>query len=231
MSEAHDCAFQRANASFCALCKVREQSICAELDLGEMEDLAKTMAHRPVKEGKALIAEGEENDSLYIVVDGSFRLVRHLVDGRRQIVGFLFRGDYLGMQPTESSFHTAEALEPGLVCRFPHSLLDELSVRHPGIKNRLLARGQTEMHKAEEHIVLLGKKTAEERVMSFLESLRDKNEADDDTIFLSMSRQDVADYLGLRLETLSRTLAVLKKRGDLQEVSGRRITFNGSASD
>ena len=220
-----DCSFRKIDVNFCAMCKIRNQSICADIGDQEMAEVAKTMAHRPVKEGKALISEGEANDSLFVVVDGSFRLVRHLEDGRRQIVGFLFRGDVIGMQPTKSSFHTAEALDPSMVCRFPHHYLDEVSVKFPGIKDRLLARGQTEIEKAEAHIVLLGKKTAEERVMSFLEMLKMHSEADDNTVFLSMSRQDIADFLGLRLETLSRTLASLKKRGDLSDVSGRKVIF------
>ncbi len=207
------------------MCNVRDQSICGELDNQEIAEISKTMAHRPVKEGKAIIAEGEPNDSLYVIVDGSFRLVRHLEDGRRQVVGFLFSGDFLGLHPSKASFHTAEALEPSMVCRFPHEYLDEASRKFPGIKDRLLMRGRNEMEKAEEHIVLLGKKTAEERVMSFLDVLRERSDGVDETVFLSMSRQDIADHLGLRLETLSRTLAGLKKRGELVEVSGRRVKF------
>ncbi len=230
MNQTQDCQYKGPNAGFCSLCQVRDKSICAELNSQEISEISKTMAHRPVPEGKALISEGEPNGSLFVVVDGSFRLVRHLEDGRRQVVGFLFQGDYLGIQPTEASFHTAEALEPSMVCRFPHEYLDDTSRKYPGIKNRLLSRGQSEMQKAEEHIVLLGKKTAEERVLSFLEMVRAHGSSTEDTVFLSMSRQDMADYLGLRLETLSRTLAGLKKSGTLKEVSGRRVVFADAIS-
>jgi CRP/FNR family transcriptional regulator len=191
----------------------------------EMQSISKTMAHRPVKEGQAILTAGEENDHLYIVVSGTFRLVRILPDGRRQITGFVFPGDFIGLSSSGESPHTAEALEPALVCSFSHNYLDEASARHPGIKDRLLARGDTELNKAQEHIVLLGKQSAEEKVMSFFAMLMSKSKEDSDKIFLPMPRQDIADYLGLRLETLSRTLAALKKSGHLQEVSGRFVSL------
>ncbi|MEM9422162.1 MAG: cyclic nucleotide-binding domain-containing protein, partial [Pseudomonadota bacterium] len=205
------CGRLSPTSDFCAVCDIRESSICAELTDEEMKAVSVTMAHIAVKEDQAIIEEGETSEFLCVVVSGSFRMVRILADGRRQITGFVFAGDYLGMNKSTPNDYTAEALEPSLVCRFAHGYLDEMSVRHPGIKDRLIARGQTDLHKAQDHIVLLGKASAEERVMSFLKMVAPKTEERPgaDRFYLPMSRQDIADYLGLRMETLSRTLSKL----------------------
>lgn len=174
------------------------------------------------------MAEGEPNESLYIVVDGAFRLSKVLEDGRRQVTGFLFKGDFVGVRSTPASAYTAEALVDSTVCFFPHRYLDEIAIDSPGVKDRLIARGQTEYHKAQDHIVLLGKKTAEERVLSFIEMIG-KLIGEDDTdgqrlVPLPMPRQDIADYLGLRLETLSRTLASLKQDGRITDLTRHSVT-------
>ena len=213
----------------CDLCEVRERSICADLGPREFAHVEKTMARRSVIKNKTLMVEGEPNDSLYVVVDGSFRLSKILEDGRRQVTGFLFKGDFAGVRSTEASAYTAEALEDSSVCYFPHRYLDEIAIDAPGVKDRLIARGQTEYHKAQDHIVLLGKKTAEERVISFIE-LIDRTIGVDDgpsrrRVPLPMPRQDIADYLGLRLETLSRTLASLKQDGRILELARHYVVI------
>ena len=216
-------------ASFCMLCDVRERSICADLTARDMEQVERIMAHRTVPQNKAILKEGEPNDCLYVIVSGSFRLTKYLEDGRRQVTGFLFKGDFFGVRACDESAYTAEALEDSLVCRFPHAFLEEISTASPGIKDRLIARGQTEYHKAQDHIVLLGKKTAEERVISFIDLIGRQIGADDKdgnrVVPLPMPRQDIADYLGLRLETLSRTLTALREDGRITDVSRHSVTI------
>ena len=220
-------------ASFCMLCDVRERSICADLTARDMEQVERIMAHRTVPQNKAILKEGEPNDCLYVIVSGSFRLTKYLEDGRRQVTGFLFKGDFFGVRACDESAYTAEALEDSLVCRFPHAFLEEISTASPGIKDRLIARGQTEYHKAQDHIVLLGKKSAEERVLSFIELVGKSvgapadEEGEGRVIPLSMPRQDIADYLGLRLETLSRSLASLKKKGVLRDIGRKSLVVSG----
>ncbi|MEM9170091.1 MAG: cyclic nucleotide-binding domain-containing protein [Pseudomonadota bacterium] len=211
----------------CNVCDLRERSICADLGPRELAIVDKTMARRSVQKDAAIMSEGEPNANLYVIVRGSFRLVKILEDGRRQITGFLFPGDFAGVRATEESAYTAEALEDSFVCAFPHRFLDEAAREAPGVKDRLIARSQTEYHRAQEHIVLLGKRTAEERVETFLTRLAETigREGDDgvDTP-LPMPRQDIADYLGLRLETLSRTLASLKKRAVIRDLTRQSVT-------
>lgn len=213
----------------CEICDVREHSICADLSPREFAHVEKTMARRNVAKNKTLMVEGEPNQSLYIIVGGSFRLSKVLEDGRRQVTGFLFKGDFAGVRSTDSSAYTAEALEDSVVCYFPHRYLDEIAIDAPGVKDRLIARGQTEYHKAQDHIVLLGKKTAEERVLSFIELIGKTIGIDDGPsrriVPLPMARQDIADYLGLRLETLSRTLAALKQDGRILELARHSVVI------
>lgn len=217
------CVADEHEPRLCALCEIRERSICADLSPREMAQVERLMANRKTQKGTALVSEGEPNDCLYIVREGAFRLTKHLDDGRRQVTGFLFKGDFFGVRPTEASAYTAEALDDGVVCRFAHKYLNEIADAAPGLKDRLIARGQTEYHKAQDHIVLLGKKSAEERVLSFIDLVRRSTGATTVSngveVALPMSRQDIADYLGLRHETLSRTLAALKRSGDIIEAS------------
>ncbi len=227
LAERHCHATERPKT--CDLCDVRERSICADLGPREFVHVEKTMARRHVAKNKSIMAEGEPNDSLYIVVDGSFRLSKVLEDGRRQVTGFMFKGDFAGVRSTPSSAYSAEALEDSVVCFFPHRYLDEIAIDSPGVKDRLIARGQTEYHKAQDHIVLLGKKSAEERVVSFIDmvgrTIGVKEGGDKLVVPLPMPRQDIADYLGLRLETLSRTLAALKQDGRLLDLSRHSVTI------
>lgn len=228
VSEKH-CKSEGERPKTCDLCEVRERSICADLSPREFAHVEKTMARRRVAKNKPLMIEGEPNESLYVVVDGSFRLSKLLEDGRRQVTGFLFKGDFAGVRSTTASAYTAEALEDSTVCFFPHRYLDEIAQDAPGVKDRLIARGQTEYHKAQDHIVLLGKKTAEERVVSFIEMIDRLIGVDHGRskrlVPLPMPRQDIADYLGLRLETLSRTLAALKSDGRILELSRHSVVL------
>ncbi|MEM6413971.1 MAG: Crp/Fnr family transcriptional regulator [Pseudomonadota bacterium] len=215
----------------CENCNIREISICADLGPRELAQVEKTMARRDVPKGRALMAEGEPNDNLYVLLAGSLRLTKHLEDGRRQITGFLFPGDFVGVRPTSNGAYTVEALERSSVCSFTHTFLDAIAVECPGLKDRLIAQGQTEYHKAQDHIVLLGKKSAEERVISFLalvsNAIGESVEGGGVRTALPMPRQDIADYLGLRLETLSRTLATLKKKCIIAELTRNSVVILG----
>ncbi len=221
------CNSRGESPGLCGLCDVRDHSVCVEFGPREMAQAERTMARRTVARKHAIMSEGEPNDSLFVVTQGSFLLSKYLEDGRRQVTGFIFKGDLMGVRPTQQSAYTAEALEDSLVCTFSHHYLDEVAKTAPGVKDRLIARGQNEYHRAQDHIVLLGKKTADERVSSFFIQLaksigQDLGEGRLEAP-LSMARQDIADYLGLRLETLSRTLGSLKSKGIIDSISRKNV--------
>ncbi|WP_306250754.1 Crp/Fnr family transcriptional regulator [Parvularcula sp. IMCC14364] len=203
----------------CALCSVRERSVCTAMHQKDLPEVEQRMARRHAQAGTALMTEGEPNETLFVLVKGSIRLSKQLEDGRRQVTGFLFPGDMLGMRKTQTAAYTAETLEDSYLCRFTHGFLDQAAERAPAVSDRLLHRAQHEYHRAQEHIVLLGKRIAIERVQYFIEIV-DRAIGHDDPargrlVPLPMPRQDIADYLGLRLETLSRTLGQLRKQGHL----------------
>ncbi|MCI5044376.1 MAG: Crp/Fnr family transcriptional regulator [Aquisalinus sp.] len=207
----------------CALCTVREQSVCTAMHPKELPEVEQRMARRHAQAGTALLTEGEPNETLFVLVKGSVRLSKQLEDGRRQVTGFLFPGDMLGVRKTDICAYTAETLEESYLCRFTHGFLDQAAERAPAVSDRLLHRAQNEYHRAQEHIVLLGKRTAIERVECFIDMVDRAIGHDDNTrgriVPLPMPRQDIADYLGLRLETLSRALGQLRKAGALSEVN------------
>jgi CRP/FNR family transcriptional regulator len=145
------------------------------------------------------------------------KLYKLLPDGRRQITGFAHRGDFLGLAVSKSYAFSAEALGPVRFCRFSraslHSVLDDF----PAMEKRLLDFASNELVAAQEQMLLLGRKTARERVASFLLNQEARLAACEHetpkTMILAMNRGDIADYLGLTIETVSRTFTRLKNEG------------------
>lgn len=200
----------------CASCDARERNFCAALSPAEMAEFARTMSEATLSTGGILFHEGAPADYVMNVTSGAVKLFKLLGDGRRQILGFRFAGDFLGLSAGADYVYSAEALSESRVCRFPRRKLDALRERHPSVDRRLLALSIEELAAAQEQLLLLGRKTAEERLVSFL-ILLSQNQVRRglvaDPITLPMTRSDIADYLGLTIETVSRTLSSLKKKG------------------
>lgn len=175
--------------------------------------MAVSSLHRKAR-GETLFAEGDEADSVYEVVRGMLRLCKLLPDGRRQITGFLSAGQFLGLAPEGVCVYTAEAITEVTLCRYKRSAFDRLIDEVPGFAKRVLAVASHELSAAQNQMLLLGRKAAVEKVASFLLLMADQaGEHDDGTIGLPMTRSDIADYLGLTIETVSRTLTKLKHDG------------------
>lgn len=200
----------------CGSCGARPLSVCAELTGSELQKMACASVTVCLEEGAALFHEGDENPFVFNVVDGALKLYRLLPDGRRQITGFLFRGDFLGLSGRGPSSFTAQALTPLKTCRFRRGEFDRLLSALPALERRLVSMAGDELLAAQEQIVLLGRKTAKERLASFLVSSAQRQEmlgGPKDRVHLPMSRLDIADYLGLTIETVSRTFTQLKTSG------------------
>ena len=162
--------------------------------------------------GETLFAEGDETDNVYEVVRGMVRLYKLLPDGRRQITGFLSAGHLLGVAPEGVCVYTAEAITEVTVCRYKRTAFERLIDDVPGFAKRLLMAASHELGAAQDQMLLLGRKTATEKVASFL-LLIAKQQGDDgvEEVDVPMTRSDIADYLGLTIETVSRTLTKLKQ--------------------
>jgi CRP/FNR family transcriptional regulator len=161
--------------------------------------------------GEAVFIEGDPAENFYEVLSGTVRLHKLLPDGRRQITGFLSTGHLLGLSHANAYVYSAEAVGPVMVLCYPRARLDRLMDEVPGLARRLLAAASDELRQAQDQMLLLGRKTAAEKMASFLVTLVALQGDDADELELPMSRNDIADYLGLTMETVSRTLAKLKR--------------------
>jgi len=202
-----------APANPCAACTVRDLSICGAIEPQHLNRLNEIVVHRKLAAGETLFYEGDRSESLYIITEGHVRLHKMLADGRRQITGFLFPSDFLGLALRERYAYSAEAIQDVLVCRYPKNKLEALLDQFPALERRMLAVASNELAAAQDQMLLLGRKTAIERVASFLLILKRRMEikGNNDRIVLPMTRTDIGDHLGLTIETVSRTFSKLKR--------------------
>jgi CRP-like cAMP-binding protein len=170
-----------------------------------------------------IYGENEPADYLYKVVSGAVRTYKVLNDGRRQIGSFCLPGDVFGLEVGEEHTFSAEAVLDARVLVIKRSALVALASRDTTVARQLWAMAATELQRAQEHILLLIK-TAQERVAGFLLEMAARN-AGASEVDLPMSRQDIADYLGLTIETVSRTLTQLENSGAIAVPTSRRIVL------
>jgi len=207
-------ARETSRLSPCAACAVRGMTICAPLDKQELAQVSAIMTSVDLEAGSPLFDEGEEAGNVYNVTSGTLKVYKLLPDGRRQVTGFLFAGDFLGLAKQDTYAFSAEAVTPCLLCRFSRHKLEDLMERLPKIEQRLLGIASNELVAAQEQMLLLGRKTAREKIASFLLMLakraRQRGQAEN-PVSVPMSRTDIGDYLGLTTETVSRTFTQLKQ--------------------
>ncbi|MEM7123474.1 MAG: helix-turn-helix domain-containing protein [Pseudomonadota bacterium] len=200
----------------CAACDVRELTICDALRDREIDRMAQIVTRIPVPAGRTLFQEGDDADHVYNIIDGSLRLFKLMPDGRRQITGFLFATDFVGIALKKRYAYSAETITDSVICRFPREKLEALFAELPALETRLLETAGNELIAAQDQMLLLGRKTAVERVASFLLHLTKRLRArgmKGDMIGLPMTRTDMGDYLGLTVETVSRTFTKLRRDG------------------
>jgi CRP/FNR family transcriptional regulator len=212
----------------CAMCEARAFSICEALEDHQLQELARTASIVEMPAGRGFVAEGERRTHVFNVTAGAVKLSKLLPDGRTQIVGFLFMGDFIGFDGQEDAGFTAEALTPVRLCRFPRGRFTELLEKYPALERKLLGLASHEIAAAREQMMLLGRKTARERVASFLLGLSRAAERiglPPNTLHLPMSRAEIADYLGLTTETVSRVFTVLRKEGQISLKGTSNVTL------
>ena len=171
-----------------------------------------------------IFSEGDPALYSYKVVSGTVRVCKMMSDGRRQIAEFVGKDEFFGFEWLDTYSLTAEALEDVVVMRLPRARLDRLSDERRDVQRRLMSLLSHDLHTAQNHLVLLGRQTAKERVASFLLSLAARSRATDGGTFdIPMCRQDIADYLGLTIETVSRTLSQLERDDLIDLPTSRQI--------
>ena len=175
-----------------------------------------------------IYGEGEPADYLYKVVSGTVRTYKVLSDGRRQIGAFYMPGDVFGLETSDEHTFSAEAIADTKVLVIKRSALVALAQRDGEVARQLWALTGLELSRVQDHILLLIK-TAQERVAGFLLEMADRA-SNGNSVELPMSRQDIADYLGLTIETVSRTLTTLENAAAIELPSSRRIVLRNRSA-
>jgi CRP/FNR family transcriptional regulator, anaerobic regulatory protein len=199
----------------CQSCEARHKGLCGALNAEELVELARHT--RVVREhaGAELAAEGMPVDAYANVMQGVVKLSKVLEDGRQQIVGLQFAPDFLGRLYNTESAVTAEAASQVQLCKVPRSALERLLENNPALEHRLMQQVLRELDEAREWMVTLGRKTASEKVASFLlviaTHIDPNSQGEPVRVFdLPMTRADIADFLGLTIETVSRQMSKLR---------------------
>lgn len=220
--------------STCDTCVVRNRAICSALDTAEITALNAIGRRRTLAAGETLLWEGEDTPLVANVIEGVLKLSSGTEDGREQIVGVVYPSDFIGRPFGGTSGHGVTALTDARVCVFNRRDFDAFAREHPGLEHKLLRRTLDELERTRKWMVLLGRKSASEKVASFLLEMVER--LDDHTcgageqtgarvVTLPFSRQQIADVLGLTIETVSRQFTRLKAEGLIDLPSRRDVAI------
>jgi CRP/FNR family nitrogen fixation transcriptional regulator len=176
-----------------------------------------------------IYGDDEPADYFYKVVRGAVRTYKLLSDGRRQISAFHLPGDLFGLEAGDNHRFTAEAVSDSIVLVVKRSALLLLAVRNTDVARELWTQTAGDLQRAQEHMLLLGRKNAQERVATFLLEIAGRISTEE-AVDLPMSRQDIADYLGLTIETVSRTMTQLESTAAIELPTCRRILLRNRAA-
>lgn len=164
--------------------------------------------------GETIFSQDDACDQVYRIVSGTVRLCRYMPDGRRCIVDFLMPGDLMGFVETAAQPVSAEAVTEVTVCAYPRACFDRLVRENTEVRDQLLSHISSTLLTAHQHLFVLGCQKAKERLASFLLRMSERTDLmEGERLDLSMSRQDIADHLGVTIETISRMVAALRADG------------------
>jgi CRP/FNR family transcriptional regulator len=216
-------------ANPCEDCAVRDFSACAPLNDDEQCRLAALMTTVTIEPHQPIFSEADAADHVFTVTGGAVKIYKLLPDGRRQITGFLFPGDFLGLTHNALYAYSAEAMIGTRLCRFPRRRLEALLEEMPKLEQRLLGLASHELAAAQDQMMLLGRKSAKERVVSFLLMLSNgavRRGQSGNPVAVPMTRNDIADFLGLTVETVSRTVTQLKTQRLIELLDEKQVRLN-----
>ncbi|MCP4317041.1 MAG: Crp/Fnr family transcriptional regulator [Hyphomicrobiales bacterium] len=215
--------------ALCQACEARHHGLCGTLMPGELIKLNKIASRKEVKPGTTLVADSEPVTHYSNILSGVVKLTKILADGRQQIVGLQFASDFLGRPFKSESNTNAEAATTVRLCTFPRNAIERMIEGSSSLEHRLLQQTLEELDEARGWMVTLGRKTAGEKVSSFLYLIATHiDPTSDDTegvVFeLPLTRADIADFLGLTIETVSRQMTKLRKDGVIEIENNRHVT-------
>ncbi len=220
------------NHSNCSECPIRHRAVCAHCDKDELEELEEIKYYRSFEAGQTIIWSGDQMNFVGSVVSGIASLTQTMEDGRTQMVGLLLPSDFVGRPGRENAPYDVQATTDVVMCCFRKKPFEELMSSTPHIAHRLLQMTLDELDAAREWMLVLGRKTAREKIASLLSiiarrdaSVSAKGSSAPIVFDLPLTRESMADYLGLTLETVSRQISALKKDGVITLQGKRHVTI------
>lgn len=215
----------------CGDCPIRHNAVCARCDNDELEALEKIKYYRSFEAGQTIVWSGDEMDFVASVVTGIATLSQTMEDGRTQMVGLLLPSDFVGRPGRSIAPYDVVAVSDMLMCCFRRNPFEQMMTQTPHVAQRLLEMTLDELDAAREWMLVLGRKTAREKIASLLMIIARRDaalhlkEASGAMVFdLPLTREAMADYLGLTLETVSRQISALRKDGVIELKGKRHVT-------
>lgn len=213
--------------ALCRACEARHRGVCGALSPAQLVTLNKQSTRKNVSPGTELVGESQEANSYSNIIAGVVKLTKMMADGRQQIVGLQFAPDFLGRPFRADSGITADAATDVNVCSFPKAVIDRMIKETPELEHKLLEQTLKELDEARDWMLTLGRKTASEKVASFVyliaTHINPEAESESASFDLPLTRSDIADFLGLTIETVSRQLTKLRKDGIIEIRNNRRV--------
>lgn len=216
----------------CGDCPIRHRAVCARCDTDELTRLEQIKYYRSFQAGQTIIWSGDRMEFVGSVVSGIATLTQTMEDGRRQMVGLLLPSDFVGRPGRATAAFDVTATTDLVMCCFRKKPFEDMMVSTPRIAQRLLEMTLDELDAAREWMLLLGRKTAREKIASLIAiiarrdaALHRNRTAIALAVDLPLTREEMADYLGLTLETVSRQISALKRDGVISLEGNRRVTI------
>ncbi len=216
----------------CDGCPIRHRAVCARCESDELELLESIKYYRSFEAGQTVIWSGDQMDFVGSVVSGISTLTQTMEDGRTQMVGLLLPSDFVGRPGRDRAAYDVVAITDMVMCCFRRKPFEAMMSKTPHIAERLLEMTLDELDAAREWMLVLGRKTAREKIASLLAIIarRDatlKMQATQGRLVfdLPLTREAMADYLGLTLETVSRQISALKREGVIELEGKRHVTI------
>ncbi|THH35866.1 Crp/Fnr family transcriptional regulator [Aliishimia ponticola] len=213
----------------CSECPIRHRAVCSRCEPEELDELEQLKYYRTYKAGQTIAVRGDDLTTVSSVVTGTATLSRVMEDGRTQIVGLLLPSDFIGRPGRTHAQYDIQAISDVTLCCFRRAPFEQMVTRTPHVSERMLEMALDELDAARDWMLLLGRKTAREKVASFLlliqkRSARPGGEelGEDLRLELPLTREVMATYLGLTIETVSRQLTALRKDGVI-DVQGKKV--------
>jgi CRP/FNR family transcriptional regulator, anaerobic regulatory protein len=213
----------------CQSCESRHKGICGALSSTELMELSQHTTKSTFAAEAEIAPAGQKIERQSNILSGVVKLSKLTADGRQQLVGLQFAPDFLGRPFARQSEVSAEAATDVRVCSFPASVLDTFIRRNPGLEHRLHEQALRELEEARDWMLTLGRKTAAEKVASFLYLIANHSNPETEKASgplrfdIPLKRADIADFLGLTIETVSRQLTKLRFAGVISIINNRTV--------